>query len=58
MALSHDFRHLKEDMGSMADQLDFSKMTEQEIEFHYFQYVRDNANPCLLNRSRIANIIT
>lgn len=26
-------------MGSMADQLDFSNMTEQEIEFHYFTYV-------------------
>ncbi|KAG5308671.1 MCFD2 protein, partial [Acromyrmex insinuator] len=35
--LLHDATHLKEDMGSMADQLDFSKMTEQEIEFHYFQ---------------------
>ncbi|XP_012525242.1 multiple coagulation factor deficiency protein 2 homolog [Monomorium pharaonis] len=35
--LLHDTTHLKEDMGSMADQLDFSKMTEQEIEFHYFQ---------------------
>jgi len=31
-------------MGSMADQLDFSKMTEQEIEFHYFQYVSDIKN--------------
>lgn len=57
MTLSHDFRHLKEDMGSMADQLDFSKMTEQEIEFHYFQYVCDIVYPCSLNRSRIANII-
>ncbi|KYQ52774.1 Multiple coagulation factor deficiency protein 2 like protein [Trachymyrmex zeteki] len=35
--LLHDATHLKEDMGSIADQLDFSKMTEQEIEFHYFQ---------------------
>ncbi|XP_011697872.1 PREDICTED: multiple coagulation factor deficiency protein 2 homolog [Wasmannia auropunctata] len=35
--LLHDTTHLKEDMGSIADQLDFSKMTEQEIEFHYFQ---------------------
>lgn len=26
-------------MGPLADQLDFSKMTEQEIEFHYFKYV-------------------
>lgn len=40
MTSSHNFRHLKEDMGSMGDQLDFSKMTEQKIEFHYFQYVR------------------
>lgn len=39
--LLHDTTHLKEDMGSMADELDFSKMTEQEIEFHYFQYVRN-----------------
>ncbi|KYN04295.1 Multiple coagulation factor deficiency protein 2 like protein [Cyphomyrmex costatus] len=35
--LLHDATHLKEDIGSMADQLDFSEMTEQEIEFHYFQ---------------------
>ncbi|XP_029658764.1 multiple coagulation factor deficiency protein 2 homolog [Formica exsecta] len=35
--LLHDATHLKEDIGPMADQLDFSKMTEQEIEFHYFQ---------------------
>jgi len=41
VTLSYDSRHLKEDMGPMADQLDFSKMTEQEIEFHYFQYVLD-----------------
>ncbi|XP_076180322.1 multiple coagulation factor deficiency protein 2 homolog [Ptiloglossa arizonensis] len=34
--LLQDATHLKEDMGSMADQLDFSNMTEQEIEFHYF----------------------
>ncbi|KAH0947178.1 hypothetical protein HN011_000192 [Eciton burchellii] len=35
--LLHDTTHLKEDMGSIADQLDFSEMTKQEIEFHYFQ---------------------
>ncbi|KAL0123552.1 hypothetical protein PUN28_005810 [Cardiocondyla obscurior] len=35
--LLHDATHLQEDMGAMADTLDFSKMTEQEIEFHYFQ---------------------
>lgn len=35
--LLHDATHLKEDIGPMADQLDFSKMTEQEIEFYYFQ---------------------
>ncbi|XP_003695118.2 multiple coagulation factor deficiency protein 2 homolog isoform X1 [Apis florea] len=35
--LLQDATHLKEDIGSMADQLDFSNMTEQEIEFHYFK---------------------
>ncbi|EZA46438.1 multiple coagulation factor deficiency protein 2 homolog [Ooceraea biroi] len=35
--LLHDTTHLKEDMGPVADELDFSKMTKQEIEFHYFQ---------------------
>ncbi|GAB1863965.1 Multiple coagulation factor deficiency protein 2-like protein [Camponotus japonicus] len=35
--LLHDTTHLKEDIGPMADQLDFSKMTEQEIEFYYFK---------------------
>lgn len=39
MTLFYNFRHLKEDIGSLADKLDFSKMTEQEIEFHYFKYV-------------------
>ena len=28
----------------MADQLDFSNMTEQEIEFHYFKYVCNTNN--------------
>ncbi|XP_011643434.1 multiple coagulation factor deficiency protein 2 homolog [Pogonomyrmex barbatus] len=35
--LLHDATHLKEDMGYIGNQLDFSKMSEQEIEFHYFQ---------------------
>ncbi|KAG7198077.1 hypothetical protein KM043_018245 [Ampulex compressa] len=35
--LLHDATHLKEDMGPMGEQLDFSKMTAQEIEFHYFK---------------------
>ncbi|KAK2582278.1 hypothetical protein KPH14_004621 [Odynerus spinipes] len=35
--LLHDATHLKEDMGPIAAQLDFSKMSEQEIEFHYFK---------------------
>ncbi|XP_067203228.1 multiple coagulation factor deficiency protein 2 homolog isoform X2 [Linepithema humile] len=35
--LLHDATHLKEDMGPMADQLNFSTMTEHEIEFHYFK---------------------
>ena len=26
-------------MGSIGEQLDFSNMTEEEIEFHYFKYV-------------------
>ncbi|XP_012285003.1 multiple coagulation factor deficiency protein 2 homolog [Orussus abietinus] len=34
--LLHDATHLKEDMGSVADQLDISKMTEQELDFFYF----------------------
>ncbi|XP_076765401.1 multiple coagulation factor deficiency protein 2 homolog [Xylocopa sonorina] len=35
--LLQDTTHLKEDIGSMAEHLDFSNMTEQEIEFHYFK---------------------
>ncbi|XP_015587113.1 multiple coagulation factor deficiency protein 2 homolog [Cephus cinctus] len=35
--LLHDTAHLKEDMGAFADQLDLTKMTEQELEFHYFK---------------------
>ncbi|KZC11547.1 PREDICTED: multiple coagulation factor deficiency protein 2 homolog [Dufourea novaeangliae] len=35
--LLQDANHLKEDMGDVGEQLDFSNMTEQEIEFHYFK---------------------
>ncbi|XP_031849282.1 multiple coagulation factor deficiency protein 2 homolog [Nomia melanderi] len=35
--LLQDTTHLKEDMGDVAEQLDFSNMTDKEIEFHYFQ---------------------
>ncbi|CAK9813087.1 Multiple coagulation factor deficiency protein 2 homolog [Anthophora plagiata] len=35
--LLQDATHLKEDIGSLAEQLDFLNMTEPEIEFHYFK---------------------
>ncbi|XP_017878795.1 multiple coagulation factor deficiency protein 2 homolog isoform X2 [Ceratina calcarata] len=35
--LLHDATHLKEDIGPMAEQMDFSNMTVEEIEFHYFK---------------------
>lgn len=35
--LLHDATHLEEDMGPVAVQLDFSKMTQKEIEFYYFK---------------------
>ncbi|XP_048511075.1 multiple coagulation factor deficiency protein 2 homolog isoform X3 [Athalia rosae] len=34
--LLHDASHLKEDMGALADQIDLSKMSDQELEFYYF----------------------
>lgn len=35
--LLHDTSHLKEDMGPLADQLDLSNLTDQELEFYYFK---------------------
>ncbi|XP_014600744.1 PREDICTED: multiple coagulation factor deficiency protein 2 homolog [Polistes canadensis] len=35
--LLHDATHLKEDMGPISSQLDFSKLSEQEVEFLYFK---------------------
>ncbi|XP_051176485.1 multiple coagulation factor deficiency protein 2 homolog [Leptopilina boulardi] len=35
--LLHDTSHLKEDMGPLADQLDLSKLSDQELEFYYFK---------------------
>ncbi|XP_011877062.1 PREDICTED: multiple coagulation factor deficiency protein 2 homolog isoform X3 [Vollenhovia emeryi] len=54
--LLHDATHLKEDMGSMADQLDFSKMTEQEIEFHYF-HIHDIDNNTKLDGLEILHAL-
>ncbi|XP_034189627.1 multiple coagulation factor deficiency protein 2 homolog isoform X1 [Osmia lignaria lignaria] len=54
--LLQDATHLKEDMGSMADQLDFSNMTEQEIEFHYFK-VHDVDNNAKLDGLEILHAI-
>ncbi|XP_033209156.1 multiple coagulation factor deficiency protein 2 homolog [Belonocnema kinseyi] len=34
--LLHDASHLKEDMGPLADKLDLSKLSDQELEFYYF----------------------
>ncbi|XP_014476295.1 PREDICTED: multiple coagulation factor deficiency protein 2 homolog isoform X2 [Dinoponera quadriceps] len=54
--LLHDATHLKEDMGPLGDQLDFSKMTEQEIEFHYFK-VHDVDNNTKLDGLEILHAI-
>lgn len=54
--LLHDATHLKEDMGPMSDKLDFSKMTEQEIEFHYFK-VHDVDNNTKLDGLEILHAI-
>ncbi|XP_076652157.1 multiple coagulation factor deficiency protein 2 homolog [Halictus rubicundus] len=54
--LLHDATHLKEDMGDVADQLDFSNMTEQEIEFHYFK-VHDVDNNAKLDGLEILHAI-
>ncbi|XP_076247149.1 multiple coagulation factor deficiency protein 2 homolog isoform X2 [Calliopsis andreniformis] len=52
----HTVKHLKEDMGSMADHLDFSNMTKEEIEFHYFK-VHDVDNNDKLDGLEILNAI-
>ncbi|XP_078043219.1 multiple coagulation factor deficiency protein 2 homolog isoform X2 [Augochlora pura] len=54
--LLQDATHLKEDMGDVADQLDFSNMTEQEIEFHYFK-VHDVDNNAKLDGLEILHAI-
>ncbi|XP_035735147.1 multiple coagulation factor deficiency protein 2 homolog [Vespa mandarinia] len=54
--LLHDATHLKEDMGPIASQLDFSKMSEQEIEFHYFK-VHDIDNNTKLDGLEILHAI-
>lgn len=54
--LLHDATHLKEDVGPLADQLDFSKMTEQEIEFHYFK-IHDIDNNTKLDGLEILHAI-
>ncbi|XP_011505808.1 PREDICTED: multiple coagulation factor deficiency protein 2 homolog [Ceratosolen solmsi marchali] len=35
--LLHDTMHIKEDLGALGNQIDISKMSEQELEFHYFR---------------------
>ncbi|KAK0180286.1 hypothetical protein PV327_005946 [Microctonus hyperodae] len=35
--LLHDTAHLVEDLGSFGEHLDVSKMTDQELDFHYFK---------------------
>lgn len=54
--LLQDATHLKEDMGSIGEQLDFSNMTEEEIEFHYFK-VHDVDNNDKLDGLEILNAI-
>nr|XP_012135369.1 PREDICTED: multiple coagulation factor deficiency protein 2 homolog isoform X2 [Megachile rotundata]XP_012135370.1 PREDICTED: multiple coagulation factor deficiency protein 2 homolog isoform X2 [Megachile rotundata] len=54
--LLQDATHLREDIGSMAEQLDFSNMTEQEIEFHYFK-VHDVDNNAKLDGLEILHAI-
>lgn len=54
--LLQDATHLKEDMGPMAEQLDFSKMTKQEIEFHYFK-VHDEDNNTKLDGLELLHAI-
>ncbi|EFN86199.1 Multiple coagulation factor deficiency protein 2-like protein [Harpegnathos saltator] len=54
--LLHDVTHLKEDLGPLANQLDFSKMTDQEIEFHYFK-VHDFDNNIKLDGLEILHAV-
>ncbi|XP_063993369.1 multiple coagulation factor deficiency protein 2 homolog [Diachasmimorpha longicaudata] len=35
--LLHDTAHLMEDMGDFANEIDVSKMTEEQLDFYYFQ---------------------
>ncbi|XP_046625867.1 multiple coagulation factor deficiency protein 2 homolog isoform X1 [Neodiprion virginianus] len=54
--LLHDASHLKEDLGALADQLDLSKMSDQELEFYYFNF-HDIDNNTKLDGLEILNAI-
>ncbi|XP_066583683.1 multiple coagulation factor deficiency protein 2 homolog [Prorops nasuta] len=54
--LLHDTTHLQEDLGPIAEQLDLSKMSERELEFHYFK-VHDVDNNTKLDGLEILHAI-
>ncbi|OXU23317.1 hypothetical protein TSAR_013504 [Trichomalopsis sarcophagae] len=49
-------RHLTEDLGPLAEQLDITHMAEQEIDFHYFK-LHDIDNNTKLDGLEIFNAI-